>query len=457
MALVVTVAINDSVNKILMTKRLLGFHEVHTWFDRVRELNPHISNLDRISAGEKLLIPDTLHEEVSEKIIWENAMRNVPPQLISQPSLDYEIPVHTISMRDSVDELARLAFENSRFWNLASSVKRAILLHNNPRLQKNLGRGPLPVGALANMAPFKLSHYEVRHWENQHTTFQMQFTQLTPAVQEMYTSIGPTSCFLVGNTAQKAKEQGAAVGLDDVVAGAASNSAAAGSMSMNYANDLIQEISLDGIKKFGSDDFCSSTRNDSARVQSYFKSHPKFWQLMRFCKEVPGLFFPEAGLVKAISGKGPYANTGFLNKHLFMPSLESNASKFMGTIKKGLNSRVRVLKVASKGAYVVPIVPGVADVVHAPPEWKMRTLFEEGFGVLDGVYNTYLVPLGGLAVASVICFGPKGLFLSIFICASLMAIGSDQDGAHPGPTSSDIGSKLGGRMYYSIEDLFGAF
>ncbi len=87
----------------------------------------------------------------------------------------------------------------------------------------------------------------------------------------------------------------------------------------------------------------------------------------------------------------------------------------------------------------------------------MRTLFEEGFGVLDGVYRTYLVPLGGLAVASVICLGPKGIFLSIFICASLMAIGSDKDGEQSKRTSSDIGSKLGGRVYYSIEDLFGAF
>jgi hypothetical protein len=108
----------------------------------VLELNPHIGNPDHIYPHETLLIPDSLHESVSELTVWQKALRNMPPQLGSHAPMRYEIPVRTIMPGDTIDSLAERAFEDSRYWHVPASVKRAIFLHNNPRLQNRLWAAP---------------------------------------------------------------------------------------------------------------------------------------------------------------------------------------------------------------------------------------------------------------------------------------------------------------------------
>lgn len=66
MAQTVTAVHGDTISKLL-SKRGVQRHETHTWLDRVRRLNPHIGNLDRIWPGDRILLPDSPMEAVSEQ------------------------------------------------------------------------------------------------------------------------------------------------------------------------------------------------------------------------------------------------------------------------------------------------------------------------------------------------------------------------------------------------------
>jgi hypothetical protein len=63
-AKVVTAVPGDNISKLL-SKRGVRPHETHSWLDRVRRLNPHIGNLDRIRPGDCILLPDNPLEAVS--------------------------------------------------------------------------------------------------------------------------------------------------------------------------------------------------------------------------------------------------------------------------------------------------------------------------------------------------------------------------------------------------------
>jgi hypothetical protein len=93
----------------------------------MRKINPHISNPDRIYPGEKVLIPETLHELVPENTIWQNAFSRIPPSLESPDSghaqLFLAFPGTTI------DSIAENMFAKGRNSSLPLSTKRAILIH----------------------------------------------------------------------------------------------------------------------------------------------------------------------------------------------------------------------------------------------------------------------------------------------------------------------------------------
>jgi hypothetical protein len=81
MAEVITVQPTNTISSILSTKRGLQPHQIHEWITRMRPLNPHIGNLDRIYPGERILIPDSLNEIVSADEIWQNVFSHIPPAL----------------------------------------------------------------------------------------------------------------------------------------------------------------------------------------------------------------------------------------------------------------------------------------------------------------------------------------------------------------------------------------
>lgn len=454
----VAVAVNDNISKMVKEKRGVPPVEVHQWVDRVLKLNPHIGNPDRIYPNEKLLIPDTLHEPVSELQVWRNALRHVPPQLGCHPPMHYEIPVEVIKAGDTIDRLAAEAFADSRYGHVPDSVKRAVFLHNNPRLQLFVGGIPLPGGTLANMTPFMLPKHEVHQWEAQHPVFKVEFDRLRPEVQSLYTTIGPTSTYLLSRSVLKAKSEGAAVGLSDMVSGAASGYIGASTMALGRTSSLMQDLTNDAVKKFGKGVILSNKAENFRKVERFLRNHPEYSQLMRHLKEAPRHVFSgtDVGHVIATT-KSPYANARLMRRQVFMPTLKPNGTKYMGTIKAALNSSGRVVRVASKGMVVVPIVMGVSDVISAPPELRVRTLFENGFGILGGYLGSYLAGTGCYVLAtSFLALGPFGVFAAVFIGATIAGIAMSEGFKQLGRAIHDNGNLISeGRIYNSMDQMLG--
>jgi hypothetical protein len=460
MAEVVTVAVNDTITKIIQTKRGPKPNELYAWIDRVRKLNPHIPDPDWIHPHERLLIPDTLHEQVSEVVAWQNALRHTPPQMAIQAPMHYEIPVHLITPGDTVDKLAHQTFADSHYWNVPEGIKLAIFLNNNPRLYgSKWWKRALPMGTLANMTPFLLQKHIVAHWENQNPIFKIEYDQLRLDVRDLYATIGPSKARCLSDTVIKYKSQGAGVGLDDVAPAFVAGHAAASSMMLNQVNAVLQEITNDAVNKFGRGIVLSNKTVNLRQVEKFIKTHPRYGQAMQFLKEMPKQLTPEADIAHTLAfTKSPYANAKFFRKQIFMPSLKSNSTKSMGTIRMALNSNARVVRVISRGMYVVPIVLGICDVYSAPPERRVRTIFEEGFGVMGGYLGSEVGgALGGIIAISILGLGPLGLFVSIFLCASIGGVAGYGLLKGFGGKAYELNNNSGGRIYYSMDDLFGAY
>lgn len=451
-----TVAVNDNLSKIIQHQRGVPPVEIHAWLAKVQMLNPHISNPDRIHPNEQLLIPNSLHESVSDVAIWQNALSHVPPKLGHRPPMNYEIPVQVIMPGDTIDRLATQAFAENLYCSVPESVKRAVFLHNNPRLRCCVGFTPMPGGTLANMTPFMLPEHDVLQWEVQHPVFKIEYDQLRPNVQSVYTTIGPTPTYLIGQTVKNAKAQGAAVGMEDVVPAAASSYVSASSMAMNQVGALIQEVTNDAVTKFGRGVVCSNKVENLRKIERFLKSHPKYNQLMRYLKDLPKHLIPETNVSEVIATtKSPYANARLMRQQVFMPTLKPSGTKYMGTIRSALNSSGRVIKVASRGMAVVPIVMGVFDVAQAPPELRMRTLFEAGFGIFGGYIGAELGgALGGAIAFSILGLGPLGFFIAVFIGASVVGLTLSTVGKNVGGDIYEYSESLGnGQVFFSINNL----
>jgi hypothetical protein len=98
---------------------------------------------------------------------------------------------------------------------------------------------------------------------------------------------------------------------------------------------------------------------------------------------------------------------------------------------------------------------GLLNVAAAPPELKMRTLFEEGFGVVGGAIGTYAGMLAGLGVIAMLGLGPFGAFVAVFICASFGGVGGMKLFKKGAGEFYDLGSQIGnGKIYSSPEQFF---
>jgi hypothetical protein len=128
------------------------------------------------------------------------------------------------------------------------------------------------------------------------------------------------------------------------------------------------------------------------------------------------------------------------------------------SIKSALNQGGRVVKVASKGMVVVPIVLGVCDVIQAPPERRVRTIFEEGFGIVGGYFASELgASLGGFVAISILGLGPLGFFLSVLICASVFGVAGYAASKRLGGKSYEMINGFDGRIINSLDALISSY
>ena len=99
--------------------------------------------------------------------------------------------------------------------------------------------------------------------------------------------------------------------------------------------------------------------------------------------------------------------------------------------------------------------------MSAPPELKLRTVFEEGFGLVGGALGTMFGSSAaaagiGLMTLCGLCIGPFGAFVLIFICASAGGIVGMETFKWGGGRIYDASDNLGGRIYNSFDELVGA-
>ena len=88
----------------------------------------------------------------------------------------------------------------------------------------------------------------------------------------------------------------------------------------------------------------------------------------------------------------------------------------------------------------------------------MRTLFEEGFGVVGGWGGTIFgAEVIGLGVVIILGLGPLGAFIAVFCCATAFGIAGSELSKWFGGRIYDAGDKFGNRVYHSFDELIGNF
>ena len=465
MAEAVTISHGDTLTKILKNKRGLKDHEVHAWLDKLRPLNPHIGDLNRIFAGERVLIPDSCLETVPDAQVWQNAFRGIP-RALEFPHNGHN-QIFWTGTGVTIDSIAQGMFEGTRHQNLPLSAKRAVLIHNNPDLTQYLAAGRLPANMLVDITPQRLSRFDIHYWQGERPLYMSYLQNMAPMTREMFQEVGPEDTYIMARLIEALREKGASVGQQDIVrgigygVGGVSALAASGEMSVATIDGLLQQMATDAVKKFGPKLAASKKGSHLARMAKFLRSHPNYQQVMRQTRELPRFLLPARA--KLLPPPGPnihakalarYFRKGYFQRIRRMPS-----GQHLGPIARQLNGRISMFKALGRHAsWYVPTVIGLYNVYEAPAEVKMRTLFKEGFGVVGGWAGTeFGAYLGGAIAICVLGLGPFGLFLTVFICATAGGIVGNEISKGIGGRIYDAGDRFGDRIYHSLDDLIGAY
>ncbi len=468
MAEAVFVRHGDTLTKILKEKRGLQDYEIHAWQHRMVKLNPHISNLNRIYAGDSILVPDTLHETIPRPRIWQNAFSRIPKAL-TQPWHGATL-IYFVHPGDTIDKVAQHMFSSGPFRTMRAANKRALLIHNNPFLENHLGNGRLPAKMVLNITPAKQSELEICHWQLQQSPLKRYLDWMQDDVRDMFIQVGPEPTTTAARAVEQLKAWGASVGPDDVVnvlGAGASGYAASGTMALANVNALFRELYTEALEKLGPKIVHSSSTKHIARMGAFFRGHPKYAELMRHFQKLPKHILLPGGVALTPTKTRSYISAArHFRKQFALPLKKWNYStKYVNTVAKQLNGRVRFLsRLGRWGTWYIPATLGLINVATAPPEIKVRTLFEEGFGIAGGAIGTLvgtnIAILGAAGVATMfgLCIGPMGMFILVFIFASASGIYFSNKFKELGGGIYDIGSHIGnGKLIYSPNQLIESF
>jgi hypothetical protein len=142
-------------------------------------------------------------------------------------------------------------------------------------------------------------------------------------------------------------------------------------------------------------------------------------------------------------------------KQYFQAFRHWSSDKYLPTIARQLRGRVKLFKGIGRGAtWYVPAVIGLYNVSQAPQQTRMRTLFEEGFGVMGGFAGTQLGLYTGLSLVAVLGLGPMGLFIAVFLCSTAGGIATSEIGKRIGGSIFDYSAQLDhGMVYHSADQI----
>lgn len=185
---------------------------------------------------------------------------------------------------------------------------------------------------------------------------------------------------------------------------------------------------------------------------------------MQLLKELPEFVASMAQRVPNPFSKSTTAAARHFRKGFSLPYNKWNSARYLSTIGRRLNGKVQFLKGLGRHAtWYIPAAFALYNVSQAPEEMQMKTLFEEGFGVLGGYAGTLIggqvLAAGAIGAFALfgLCLGPFGIFLTVFICASAGGIAGSMAGKEFGSETYDLGSRLNGRIFSSADELIGVF
>lgn len=460
MAQAVTVSHGDTLTGILENKRGLNAHEVHAWLLKLRPLNPHIGDLNRILPGERVLIPDSYHEIVSDTQVWQNAFKGIPRELEFPHNGNTQL--FWTGLGVTIDSIAQRMFAGTCHQNLPLSTKRAVLIHNNPDLRQYLAKGRVPANLLVDITPLRLSKFDIHYWQGERSLYRSYLDSMDPMTRDLFQDQGPQDAYVFSRLIEELKKMGAAVGLDGLLISSASGLATAGAANLAKINGLARQMFDDAALQLGRSAATSLKKANLARLAKFIKSHPNYPELMRQIKKVPQLVLPisKSKLLPPVAGNvNSRALARYFNKQYFQAFRRWPSGRYMKSIARQLNGRINLFQAAGRHAtWYVPAVLGLYNVYDASPEMRVRTLFEEGFGVVGGFFGTELgASLGGVIAISALGLGPLGLFVTVFLCATAGGIiGSGLLKWGSGKVY-DESAILGGQIYHSIDELLGAY
>ncbi len=462
MARTVTAVHGDTIAKML-TKRGVQRQETHAWLSKVRRLNPHIGNLNRIWPGDRILFPDSLLENVPEHVVWQNALSQVPPEL-KRPRGAHTVLYFTVP-GDTIDGVAEKMFADNGAGRLPLSARRAVLLNNNPTLIAHLGQPYILGGMVLNITPLLLDKFDTHFWQGEAPVFESLLSRFDPQTQAIYREAGPQETLLLAMITERIMQAGGAVGMDDVITatgygvGGADAYAASARIALGGVNALMREVWADAVKQIGEKVTLSAKAGHIDRMMAFYRNNPNYPALMSALRELPNhLVGDTAKKLCANSGAMVTPQIARRLRREWLALSDWPSSRYMGTIAAKLNGRVNLLKGAGKATtWVIPAAFGLYNIIDAPPELRMRTLFAEGFGVVGGWAGTELGVAAGLTLVPMLCLGPFGAFVLVFIFAAGFGLAGSELSKWLGGKTYDLGDRLGERIFYSPDELVGAF
>jgi hypothetical protein len=415
-----------------------------------------------------VLLPDRFDEAVPDYAVWQNAFAHIPAGLLLNGHGG--TVMHLCTGAETIDDVARTMFADSAYSHIRHSAKRALLIHNNPFLLDYLHGNRIPPGTLVDITPKRFSQMDHHFWNSQRPHITVAWDQLHEASRQVVRDAGTEGGVDLAELLKQLKEMGGAVGMDDTVRFAGygvagvSAYAASGRMALGSTQALARELYEEAIARFGKQAVQSKSKTHLVRMQRFLTGHPKYQQLMRSLEELPGHLLPKGRRVPNPRSGSPNAAARHFRKAFSLPYDKWNSSRYFSTIGKQLNGKVQLLKgVGRHATWYVPVAFGLYNASQAPPELLVRTLFEEGFGVLGGyagsLFGGQMVAAGVISVFAFcgLCLGPLGIFITVFLCASAGGIAGNILGNRFGKKVYDLGDRLNGYVFHSMEELVGVW
>jgi hypothetical protein len=476
MVRIVEVQKNDCLIKIIESEKGIKGVAAYQWVKKVQELNPHIGNIDMIHPKERILIPDTLQETISPKVIWENALSQMPASMNVRPPLADEAFVYITKAGDCINIIAEKMFANSPCHTMTHSAKRAILLHNNPKLLSYLN-GSLPIGTLVNLTTFKLTDYELRQWEHTHSDIKSELESVDNNVKLTFHDTDLQTLYMIANNVKEISSVDSfAAGLDDNVRfnslksaentgikdkivvtgrnaitatgygiGAGSAFAGSGTLTLAQSNALLQEVYQDAYKKFG-ENILRKPHTHMSKLESFLNSHPKWNELMKNVKKLPNLLLPKKQLRPKFNYRTKFPNANMFKNHIVKVNLNPNIHSYSRSLSRSLNGKISIFKGwGGRLTWGLPIILGGISVALAPSEQRVKTIFKEGFSVVFGAAGTFIggtavgLTAAGVSLLFGICISPVGIFIAGFLL-----------GGYLGYKLSKVGKGFGGSVYEGL-------